>query len=477
MTKTFKQIKRARLTDALVKSVLYGLALAALSVGGVMLTMKLMMRSMHLLYYIIIAVSGFAIAFAISLLITVRGAKRLAKELDGRYRLHESVQTMLEFDGEDGDMLILQREHTEEQLAALPKRPSVVKRYLIPTVALLLSAALLITAVVLPTKKDEPTPEPQRPFLISEWQVGAMEALIEEVSYAKLEESVKVELVTRLRGLLEYLKTVQYFNEMDEAVITAIVEIDMFVEEINTYKKVSLALFGSTEYAPKKVAVSIITLNGVGFGEAISPVRKGFSDAMYAFELIDFGEDVKERLAGSAVAEGEPLRAAVEGFADSLLLIANNSELDFNEAQAEIDKAFASSSDAIGQRMSVQYNNLTIRTRIIEQLIEIFMINEDDIPPLLCDLVPNLELESEKDDEGGKDNTGGYGEGNNLFGSDDTIYDTLFREDGAGYVKYGDVFSDYYLKVEELLLNGNLSEETKKLLIDYFQKLADGSKK
>ena len=57
------------------------------------------------------------------------------------------------------------------------------------------------------------------------------------------------------------------------------------------------------------------------------------------------------------------------------------------------------------------------------------------------------------------------------------IYDTLFREEGSGYVKYGEVFSEYYLKVEELLLNGNLSEETKKLLIDYFRKLSDGSKK
>lgn len=478
MTKTFNQIKRATLTDALAKSALYGIALALVSVGAVMLTMKLLMLKLHLLYYIIIGALGFVSAFSVSLLVLFRSAKRLARELDDKYRLHESVQTMLEFDGVEGEMLSLQREHTEDILSELPKRPSVLKRYLVSGISLLLSLSLLVTAVVLPVKSDEPSPEPDRPFVISEWQIGAMEALIEEVSYAKLEESVKVELVTRLESLLDHLKTVQYFKEMDEAVITAIVDIDLYVEEINTYKKLALALFGGTSYAPKKIAVSMITLNGVSFGEEISPIRETFANTMYAIEIADFSDEIEERLAASGVADGEPLRVAIEGFADSLLAVADNSELSFNEAQAEIDKAFTAACDAIGQRMSWQYNNLAIRTRIIEQLIDIFMIDEDDIPPLLCDLVPKLELDDEDDeDKGGKEDSGGYGEGNNLFGSDDTIYDTLFREDGAGYVKYGDVFSDYYLKVEELLLDGNLSEETKKLLIDYFQKLADGSKK
>ncbi len=478
MTKTFKELKRARLTDALLKSTLYGLSLGAFATGATMLTLKLLLITVNPMLYIPIGLGGFAIAFLVSLLVLLRTSARLAKELDKKYSLRESVQTMLEFDGKDGDMLLLQREHTEELLLALPKRPSAVKRYLIPAASLILSVALFLVGVLMPVNIDEPQPEPELPFVLTEWQIGAMEALIEEVSYAKLEESVKVELITRLETLLEHLRTVHYFKEMDEAVITAIVDIDLFVEEINTYKKVSLSLFGSTEYAPKKIAVSIITLNGVGFGEMISPIRETFGDTMYFVEIADFAEDVTERLAASGVAEGEPLRAAIESFAGSLSLIAENSELEFNEAQAEIDKAFITASDAIGSEMSAQYSNLTVRTRIIEQLIDIFMINEDDIPPLLCDMVPLLELdEDDKDGEGGKEDSGGYGEGNNLFGSDDTIYDTLFREDGAGYVKYGEVFQEYYLKVEELLLNGNLSEETKKLLIDYFRTLSDGSKK
>lgn len=479
MSNTFKQLKREVVRDSLIKSSLYGLAAAALSVGVLAIVQKQLVLTLSPLYPLALGAACFAVAFLVSFLIHYRTTGRLARELDEKHHLREGVQTMLEFEGRSGDMLELQREHTEQRLASLPARPALIKRIILPAAALILSIAVLLTGLILPTAGSEPDPgPPPKPFLISEWQIGAMEALIEEVSYAKLEESVKTELVTRLRNLLEHLKTVQYYREMDEAVITSIVDIDLYVENINTYKKVSLALFASTQYAPKKIAVSIITLNGVGFGESISPIRDTFTDAMYKYEVLDFADEVLERLGASSVPEDAPLRIAVESFANALNAIAEREDLSFNEAQAEIDKTFTASSDAIGQQMSAQYNNLTIRTRIIKQLIEIFMIDEDDIPPLLCDLVPNLELLEEGDDEGGnKEDAGGYGEGNELWGSNDTVYDTLFLEGGAAHVKYGDVFGDYYPKVEELLLNGNLSEETKKLIIDYFRMLSDGSKK
>ena len=58
-----------------------------------------------------------------------------------------------------------------------------------------------------------------------------------------------------------------------------------------------------------------------------------------------------------------------------------------------------------------------------------------------------------------------------IFGSDDTIYDP----DREAYVTYGEVIGDYYARISELLVDGNLPAELQNALSDYFAILFNGS--
>jgi hypothetical protein len=106
----------------------------------------------------------------------------------------------------------------------------------------------------------------------------------------------------------------------------------------------------------------------------------------------------------------------------------------------------------------------------------LFEIEKDMLPKLLGDTVPTLVDGSDDSDGGSEDGgaSGGYGEGNELYGSNDTIYDP-FGKDGAGHKLYGDVFDDYYKKIVDLLSDESLSEETRQAIAEYFKRLSDGS--
>ena len=68
--------------------------------------------------------------------------------------------------------------------------------------------------------------------------------------------------------------------------------------------------------------------------------------------------------------------------------------------------------------------------------------------------------------------SGGSGDGEQLFGSDDTIYDPEL-----GYVSYGEVIRRYYGEITALIADGTLSDDLEKIISDYYALLYQGDKK
>ena len=227
----------------------------------------------------------------------------------------------------------------------------------------------------------------------------------------------------------------------------------------------------------KKMAAAIITLNGIGFGDKLASIREEISGEQVKDTLTQMSAEADKLLGESGVDDGDGLLAALRKFTDGLGDIGQSAEEDESIIDSLIDKEFSDASDAIGTQLSAQYRKRAVRDRIISKLIEIFDIPKSAIPQLIGDVMPKLSQSEDSDDDDGNDeneNSGGYGDGNKLFGSDDVIFHPT-GENGGGYVKYGDVYDEYYKMIEELLLDGDVSEDTKKILIEYFKKLSDGS--
>ena len=479
MSETFKRIQRRTLCDAVVKSILLGISAGALVIGCFLLIVKLLEKQLSPVYYAVFGAGALLVVTVIAFLLMRKKETALAQSLDEKYALREKVATMVAFQTEDSDMVRLQREQTESVLQSLPVKQPIVKRFGVCALIFVLTCAIMVTGIVIPAKTTEVPPTPETPFEISQWQLGALELLIEEVRYADVDENMKNEMVTELERLLSVLKDTKTQRKMRDEVVASIVAVDLIAENTNTYKKICVALDGGENPELKKIAAAVLALSGIGFGERIADIREVFTGEQYKKQLEAFSAEGNALLPNAKVAAEDALYSALSQYFVDMAMIYGytNEETNENAIQALIDKAFSAASDSVGSALSAQYANKTLRDRVIEKLIEIFAIPPEEIPELLGDILPKLSNAAE--DESGKDNesenTGGYGSGENKFGSNDIIYHP-FGEGGGAYIEYGEALDEYYKKIEELLLDGNLSEETKKIIIDYFARLSNGTK-
>ncbi len=523
MNESFSMIKTRRLAEAVINTVVIALSSGALVFGAMMLAFKLLMIEFPLLYHILISCCTGLVAGAVTFLICKRSPMKIAREIDTEYRLGEKIQTMVAFENEKSDILTLQREDAEASLSRLNTRKPFSKRFGTSVAAMLLAVAIMTPAVLIPMaappeEDDTPPIEYEEPFRLSTYQEEALANLIENVKKRDIDVTLKEEIVTELTRLLGVLKTTSLLTLMTGEVTASIIVVDLATEEKNTYKLICETLFeGSTDEQVRNIAKSIVKLNGIAFGEDMkvineyyrgdtvikneddTPTQDGdeggepvtLSDTSgagnsstessgeetvitLAEKLDSLSTEIPRVLADGKIPAEDKMRLALIAFA--LDVAALKSEANPNTQQSLIDTAFDKVIDDVSNVLAAQYENKQARDYVIKKLVEIFEIERPK--DLLGDKIPLL-IDSEQGDGQGDTSSGisgGYGKGEELYGSNDTIYDP-FGENGAGYVKYGDAFDTYYPRIEELIApsNTSVSEETKKILMLYFQKLSDGS--
>ncbi len=199
-------IKRSR-RDALIKCASVGASAALAAVGAILLAAKLAGFG---LTYCLLGLIALPVGAAVCFAFVHEGPRRLSRRMDDTFALGERVQTMLEFEGADGEMIKLQREDAEDKLAQIPVKRLKLQGLWLYILLPVLSVSLLLGAFICPeAAEEEPGIRPgeeEPPRDITDWEWKALDELIEYVRASDADPDVmKPETLSSLEGLRSLL--------------------------------------------------------------------------------------------------------------------------------------------------------------------------------------------------------------------------------------------------------------------------------
>lgn len=474
MSEGFLKIKKRLLVKAFVKSGIFALSLAILTFSAILLTQKLTTNSFNLTQPIIFGGASLLIGFGLMLLILYPRNKSVAKKLDKEFSLGEKTQTMLEFIEDEADMSVIQREDTNSRLLAISPAAFKEKRLILHIIAPVLAIAILIPAILVPLKAVTPPnanqEEPE--YNATDWQKAAVIELIEYVTNSKLEDKPKEEVVASLEALLLSLDTPRPESELHAYVIGVIIDVNASIDSVNTYNEIALALLESENEYVKNLAAALGSLQSITVKQELDHIKSKITKD----EISAVAGEIGARLSPVAIVDGDTLYPAFIKFAEDYTYISDNMS---SYTDAWISNNISGAHDTIYGSISVellcQYENDVVRKHVIKRLVEIFNIPDELIPEDVKISLGTVggDYEYGEQDKDEHLNSGGYGNADQLFGSNDTIYDPETNT----HVSYGEVLNAYYAKVKEQLLAGSASDTLAAFIDAYFSSLYDGSKK
>lgn len=492
MNGSFKKIKSKKLLWAVLKSLALGLS-AGLAVScALLLILKLCAVALNALYYVLIGAGAALIIGGIAFLIVRPTDKKVAKEVDDGYGLHESVQTALEFDGEEGAVLKLQREDAFGKLDSLPPRKPTVKK-LYP-IACAVALAIALTAIFVPAKVAEgDDPYNRKP---TEFEILAIEELIENVQASRLETAQKEHIVDDLQLLKEELDGAETVKDVMPTITFTLGDVDVTIAALKTYDKLGTAAGANNlpdldeglasgdiyrQYALTSYELvvtfeeSLTSLMNAGVDPVIKRMREPYNDLAVSAISPMFGElsqNLEGMLASSGVSATNELYSVLNDFKlgiDSFKASIDAGTTDEEHFQHSLDLYFSSFTDSFIDALAKQSYYMAMGRFVTNRIRIIFNmpIEKDDMPEA------GSKDENTKPGEGDdKNHGGGYGGGDVEFGSDDMIYDP----NTGRYVTYGELLAHYNSIVLEYLQGDSLTEEQKNMVRYYFEILFSGIK-
>ena len=465
MGKGFLKFKRKLRTGALIRGLIFGLSVGAVLFAVLWLTDKQEAVQPGFIRYARLSGCVAAGGFLLMTLLLLPGKRRVARRVDHYLRLGEKTQTMLAFRKDTHPMAILQREDTDRLLQSTPRRK--VKGVctwlfvLIPVVA-----ALTVTGVaVMPAKQPpEPPPVVESNFAITPWQTQALKDLIEKVKTSDMEAEPKEGVVKQLESLLIKLSSIKKEPAMKEAVISCIEGIHTVVSEHNTYDVLAQALFKSPSDSVQDLGGAINSLQALLVGEWMNTTKTSLLEGAMSPQTLATG--ITQGLTLSGISTKNEVHIALLSFTVQLASLTEVNE-------ETVSPVIAVAEQALKEALFVQATNEEVEDDTIYTLLSIFGIKASEVPEHVFNDPEDPRGEDNYDEQDDLDhiNSGGIGTGEMIFGSNDTVYDPN-RE---AYVAYGEVLKEYYARITELLVDGNLTPELEEALNDYFAILFNGS--
>lgn len=513
MSERFKKLKRKYLFGAILKSVICGVSFGLFAVGIILLALKLSAISLGVVWYIVIGAAAAVIGTGVSFVFFKPTNKKVATRLDNEFSLEERVQTSLEFSGQEGVLLGLQRADTEQKLSNLPKSKVRFSRIWQFGAAALIAVAMATTAFVVPAKAAVPTGD-DAPAVVGTLPINQIEKMIDDVQKSKITDTVKTQIEYELRNLISEL-SVEGLTQGDlkSAVNSAITEVNLAVNNSVSYFEVSdileaeetvfgqIILRGGNAYRVYQPAgaTTIKTYDHVELFDSEKQSR--------TLNRMDAGKNKILKSLDIKIGEGwsewsdamtliiEPLNSGIEALGEefaedslySYLVIFKDKFVDLQEKvelgeftsdddlQAEIKNMFIGEDwESLALELSVQSYAGAVRRFVGNRLKDIFGLGGLELP--------------DRDDDGSSNNNGGTnnpdnpnpGEGpgsgveggENKYGSDDEVYDPFTGK----YVKYKELLSQYHAMYIELREKGLLTDEQIKMAEDFFGKLYGSDK-
>ncbi len=495
MARMFGELKKKYLTLAIIKSVVAGVFLALFAVGAVMLGIKLGAVKLDWYFYLVIALGVFGVAFGVTFTLTRRSDKSLAKMLDNEYALNEKVQTMVEFEGQDGDILNLQREDAENVLANLPKKKISFAKIWQYVVIVALGVSFILAGTIVPSRYVAPASPDE--FVLKEWDLKSLEQLIEDVKSSDLEDEVMLPAVSALELLKEDLASAKTNSAMRTAVRNCAAAIDGAVILANTYRDVALAMnsYTALDDFKKSIVYACDSYKGESALNSITEVKaaqklsegkireklgvftnafvskiKGYSAKVEIRDAVDaFLTPLNESMADEKVAEklqNDALYIALSNFSTPLGTVLDEylwrDDLDTIVSSACTDFVTAASSELVVQVYNAMMDEMIMNT--LSNIFDVALAPEElDLPG-----ISGGGSESEDSPWHG----GGTGDTETIYGGNDAVYD----HNTVSHVPYGQVWNSYVSKLYEKLNDkeSGLSEEMKAYIQNYIS-ILEGS--
>lgn len=478
----FNRIKKRLIRNALLRSGSIGGGVAVAAACVPIAVGKLIEAEIPLPLTIGCALAFGAAVFGVLLLCLYPFQKRLAKRLDRELGTRERVQTMVEFSSDESEMAALQRKDTEERISALPKSLTSFKHPWQAIAAGALAAVTLIAAVAIPVKADNgggggdsssSSGSGGISFNVSDFQLTALQQLIEYVQESKMEQGLKDLTVAELESLVESVQSTLYREEMIDLVVAAMKAVDSAVEEKNSGFDLATAIDATENAQAQLLAAAVGAVEIERFDSFYKECADGFKDITTAKEKLGaFSIALTTGLVASKVNEEDPLRAAIDGLHGALVALIP--EIEYYQQQAwesQIDGTFTGHSAAFNEALSQQIVNDETRDYVIRKLKEIFGLTDKEMPELSQDYVPS-NVGSEDNGENEKPGGGGLGTGEYNFPSDELVYDPATGEQ----VRYGVLLLDYYGRYETALAEGRIDPDLEKILQIYFDTIGEEKK-
>ena len=443
----FQKFKNKQTCVTIINSLIWGIAAALLSVGGLLLVHKLFHQDIYGWLYGVVPSAAAVLAAGIAYLIFATKDKNLAREIDEKFVLNDRTQTMLEFEGQKSSMIRLQREDAHARLNELS--PSKLRwkglwACLLPFVC---AVAVFVTGLAIPkkvkaddnTNNPPPPPPPTFVFEITDKQIMELATLIRNVKNSNAEDVIKAPIVAELETLLNALSEEDLTKKIDTAeelypeLSRIIMVIDELVEDHNTYKRVYETLHASEVETVRAFALGIGLNDMLMVSDSLPPMfeNEEKSKVMVLEAVQLFATEMATRVALLEESEEDALMMALSQFIAEAETVAALNPEDYTYEKIldpKLDTLMSNTVLPFNTALTQQTDNRKTVSDTIERLIVIFKLPMDWIP-----------------DWGGKNLTGLDGEGDNAESDMSTAPGEGIIVDGIQYPSNETVY-DYYTK-------------------------------
>lgn len=193
MNANFNKFKKKVWTDILIKCLIAALAAGFVAVNAVLLPCKLCGINLFWVYYILIAIGGFAVGGTVAFLVFRTNDKKIAIRLDSELKLSERVQTSLQCGSGSGDMIELLKSDTNSALEGLSVKKLPFKNIIVVALCCFIAVAGIVAVPVISftvpavfAEAEEPDDtEKDPPRQVTDWEYAALDDLIKYVQNSK----------------------------------------------------------------------------------------------------------------------------------------------------------------------------------------------------------------------------------------------------------------------------------------------------
>ena len=488
----------------LVKSLLAAGAAGTLTAGVLIVLWKLVLISLLPIFSVLIGIGAGAIVGGAFYLLLRISDRALAGRLDRDFGLSERVKTMLEYNGSEERIHVLQRRDTETKLKNIPTSSFAARRIWIYIAAALIGLSVLIVGAVLPDGRVDDGGGEVIPYSLSPLEEAGLNELISYVGASEAKEPYKSGIITELEELLAALKAAATEAEMHAALAVCLTEITEITFDSSSMTEILDAMWATEGERVRALVKALDT------SELSEPDWGAFADGYNGFKKImtDISETQPKSggateptdsekmayvkwaleeliiktdgaLTSSGIKQGDPLydvlkkligSGVIDASARGLgAILAEIDGMEYAEASSAVSTAIdAMAEDIFGACAEIKVNAST-GEYVLRRLAVLFGVR-----------IPQFErptLKEEGSSSGGdeEDSSGGGGVGEGIqFGSDDLVLDPITGD----YVKYGELYSRYNTLMLDKLSSSkyNYTDEQKRAIEKYFALLYSGLK-